>query len=147
MLYDGKDLHYKVACWADHYQDESSNFREAENLVARMEAVVRTRGLQQQELFIITDEMVFKGTFYRRHLDSRKLNDPVFRVKNLERQEEMILHMVHIAGMKASGVDGLSWGNLIEGVMARADPLKFILLEWGPVKRLAGAVEQWIGSW
>ncbi len=62
------------------------------------------------------------------HPPSRELSDIVFRVHKAQRDVGFILHVIHISGrrMKASRVDGLSWGDLTKGMMAGCDPLSFI---------------------
>jgi hypothetical protein len=49
--------------------------------------------------------------------------------------------------MKASGVDGLSRGDLTEGMMAGKDPLSFIPFNRGADNRLGGRVSTWVYSW
>ena len=49
--------------------------------------------------------------------------------------------------MKAWGVDGLSRGGLLEGMMAGLDPLSVIPLVEGSNERSRGKVEDWVRSW
>ena len=49
--------------------------------------------------------------------------------------------------MKASGVDGLSRGDLMEGMMGGQDPLSFIPFNLGADERSNGLVSQWVWSW
>jgi hypothetical protein len=60
-----------------------------------------------------------------------------------------VLHIIHISGkrLKASGVDGLSRGDLTEGMMAGRDPLSFIPFNRGADDRLGGWVSTWVHSW
>ena len=75
--------------------------------------------MTDREIFLLTDNEVFEGTFYKGHSNSRKLNDIIFDLRNVERNTGCLLHVVHIAGtrMKKSGIDGLLRGNLMEGIM------------------------------
>jgi hypothetical protein len=59
------------------------------------------------------------------------------------------LHVLHISGkrMKATGVDGLSRGNLTEGVLTGVDPFSFLPFNQGVDKRSKGAVGLWVCSW
>ena len=49
--------------------------------------------------------------------------------------------------MKIWVVDGLSRWDLLEGMMAREDPLSFVPLARGADKRSNGKVGKWIRSW
>jgi hypothetical protein len=49
--------------------------------------------------------------------------------------------------MKASGVDGLSQGDLTEGTISGKDPLLFIPFNRGSDDRLGGWVSTWVHSW
>jgi hypothetical protein len=142
-------------CWESghfttSYQDESSNFREASNLIIRLEDLERADGLREAEIFVFTDNAVFEGTFYKGHSNSRKLNDLVLRVRQVERRTGCLLHVIHVSGtrMKAAGIDGLSRGDLLEGMMKRgADPMRFVPLSQGTQERAGQGVENWIRSW
>ena len=49
--------------------------------------------------------------------------------------------------MKASRVDGLSRGDLTEGMMGRQDPLSYIPFHLGADEELNGLVGTWVQSW
>ena len=49
--------------------------------------------------------------------------------------------------MKALGVDGLSRGDLTEGMMGRKDPLSFIPFHLGADERANGLAGTWVQSW
>jgi len=49
--------------------------------------------------------------------------------------------------MKCSGIDSLSRGTFLEGMMARQDPLSFIPLNEDANEQLEGRVLEWIQSW
>ena len=61
----------------------------------------------------------------------------------------MILHILNISGrrMKASGIDGLLRGDLLEGMMSGKAPLKFIPWGKGADERSGGKVSEWVRSW
>ena len=60
-----------------------------------------------------------------------------------------ILNVIHVAGerMKRLGIDGLSRGDLLEGMMTNQNPLDFIYLNKSADERLGGRVVSWINSW
>ena len=57
--------------------------------------------------------------------------------------------MIHGAGtwMKAWRVDGLSRGDLLEGMIDGKDLLLFIPLSEGANERSKGRMDRWIRSW
>jgi hypothetical protein len=110
---------------------------------------VREGSLQNHEVFLITDNSAFEGAYYKGHSSSRELSDIVFRVHKAQRDGGFVLHVIHISGkrMKASGVDGLSRGDLTEGMMAGRDPLSCIPFNQGADERSGGRVSRWVRSW
>ena len=81
------------------------------------------KALEHHEIFVFTDNSAFEGCYIKEHSTSEELSDIVFRLPKAERDGGFILHVLHISGkrMKASGVDGLSRGDLTEGMMAGED--------------------------
>ncbi len=142
-------MDYELGAWNLEWREKSSNYREAKNLTDRFEQLVADRALQNHKVFLITDNLVFKGAFYKGHSPSRELSDIVFRVHKAQRDGAYVLHLIHISGkrMKASGVDGLSQSNLTEGMMAGKDPLLFIPFNQGADNRLGWRVSTWVQSW
>ena len=64
------------------------------------------------------------------NVDLPVLFELVLRLRRLEMTVGLILRVVHVAGtqMIAQGTDGLSRGNLLEGVMKGEDFLSFVPL-------------------
>ena len=149
LVMKGRGILYESGMWTQEYAEESSNFREAENLVIRLEKVVREGEMRGREVFLFTDNLVFESTYYKGYSQSRKLSGIILRLHKLQREEGLILHVVHIAGtrMKDWGVDGLSRGDLLDGMMAGKDPLSFIPLNKGADERSNGAVKSWVSEW
>jgi hypothetical protein len=142
-------IDYESGAWNLEWCQNSSNCREAENLVDRLERLVLVRSLDDHKVFLITDNSLFEGAYYKGHIPSWHLSEIVFGVHKAERDEGFLLHVIHISGkrMKASGVDGLSRGDLMEGMMGGQDPLSFILFNLGVDERSNGLVSQWVRSW
>ena len=86
---------------------------------------------------MFTDNLVFENCYYRGHSESEKLLDIIFCLHKAEREGGFKLHVIHVAGtrMKSWGIDGLSRGDLMEGMMTGKDPLSFIPLAAGANKR------------
>jgi hypothetical protein len=94
-----------------------------------MEGLINTMDLHGKEVFLLTDNSAFEGTFYKGHSSSEKLSDIILRLRILQQRSGCIIHVIHIAGtcMKAAGIDGLSRGDLLEGMMqSTTDPWRFI---------------------
>ncbi|KAL3786657.1 hypothetical protein ACHAW5_001375 [Stephanodiscus triporus] len=140
---------YEAGPWKLKWRKESSNVREAENLTDRVERLAGESSLFEHEVFVLTDNSAFEGAYYKGHSPSEKLNDIVFRLHKAERDGGFILHVLHISGkrMKATGVDGLSRGDLTEGLLAGADPFAFLPFDRGADERSNGAVSSWVRSW
>ena len=142
-------VEYESGAWNLEWREKSSNCWEAENLTDRLERLVAEGALKDHEVFLITDNSAFEGAFYKGHSPTRELSDIVFRVHKAQRDGGFVLHVIHISGkrMKASGVDGLSRGNLTEGMMAGKNPLSFIPFNQGADDRSGGNVSAWVNSW
>jgi hypothetical protein len=140
---------YESGPWKMKWRKESSNVREAENLTNRIERLAESEELFEHEVFVMTDNSAFEGAYYKGHSPNKKLNDIVFRLHKSVRDGGFILHVIHISGkrMKATGVDGLSRGDLSEGILAGADPLAFLPFNLGAGERSKGGVESWVRSW
>ena len=62
---------------------------------------------------------------------------------------DLIVHMVHVAGtrMKCSGIDGLSRGDLLVGIMAHKDPLSYFPIGLDADERSGGYISKWLKTW
>jgi len=140
---------YESGAWNLEWREQSSNCREAENLTDRLERLVADGALRNHEVFLVTDNSAFEGAFYKGHSPSRELSDIVFRVHKTQCDGGFVLHGIRISRkrMKASGVDGLSRGDLTEGMMVGKDPLSFIPFNLGADDRAGGKVSAWVHSW
>ena len=89
--------------------------------------------LHRRELIIITDNDTFEKAYYKGHSKSPKLNSIIFRLHQLARVTGAIVHVIHVAGtcMKEAGVDGLSQGDFLQGIMAGNHPLEYLPLNQG----------------
>ena len=55
---------WESGVWTTKMGEESSNYREAANLVTRLERAVKNGTAKGAEVFLITDNIVFEGTYY-----------------------------------------------------------------------------------
>ena len=147
---DAEGVDYRFGNWGESTAAESSNFRELNNLVEALESKFEqsTGTLVGREIFLFTDNQVAEGAFYKGTSGSRKLFELVVRLRKLEMFSGCKIHIVHIAGsrMIAQGTDGLSRGDISEGVMRGASMLEFVPLHLNCLERSEG-LEWWIRSW
>ncbi len=143
-------IEYESGLGGASWAEESSNWREATNLaerIARLGAEGRLRG---SLLVVLTDNSTFESTFWKGgSRTSRKLHQIILDLYKASRDGGFILKVYHISGrrMISSGVDGLSRGDRLEGMMAGGHPLSFVPFDEGANDRSAGGVERWIRSW
>jgi hypothetical protein len=124
--------------WTKEFSSQSSNEREMYNLVLKIEEMFREGGLHKGiELFVFTDNVVTERAFYRGSSKSRRLFELVLRLKKLEMEGALFLRIIWVAGtrMIAQGTDGLSRGDLSNGVMAGESMLSFVPLNKSALDR------------
>ena len=111
--------------------------------------MAKRKDIRGRVLFVFTDNFVFESTFYKGHSSSPKLTEIIFRLREIERLTGAILHVIHIAGtrMMESGIDGLSRGDFLTGIMKGRDPLEFVPLNLDAGARSQGRVQAWIRGW
>ncbi len=142
-------VEYESGPWKMQWRKELSNVREAENLTDCIKRMSKEATLFKHEVFVMMDNTASKGAYYKGHSPSEKLNDIVSRLHKAKRDGGFILHVIHIAGkrMKATGVDGLSRGDLSEGILAGVNPFSYLPFNQGAEERSKGAVGSWVRSW
>jgi hypothetical protein len=102
------------------------------------------------ETFVFTDNSSFEGTFFKGHSTSKKLTGIILRLRQMQQRTGSVIHVIHIAGtrMKECGIDGLSRGDLLEGMMKTgSDPLVFLPLSQSANERVHGLVADWVNTW
>ena len=106
--------------WDERVMRESSNFREALNLVLMIEMQVKAGELiPGTEVFVFTDNSTAERAFNKGTSSSKKLHELVVRLRKMEMSGYIAPRFVWISGerMIAQGTDGLSRGDLTCGVM------------------------------
>ena len=141
-------LAYRFGVWGKEGVDTSSNYRELRNLVETLEVMGIRGDLEGRELFLFTDNMVSESIASRGSSTSQKLYELILRVYKLEMNHLCRIQFVHVAGtrMIKSGVDGLSRGDMYEGVMKGESMLSFVPLHKGAFE-VWPALQEWIESW
>jgi hypothetical protein len=142
----GDHIEYEYGQWSWESK-ESSNWRELNNLVEFAEGKVRSKDLEGCELFIFTDNMTAEAAFWKGSSQSEKLFELVLRLRKLEMDHDMIVHVVHVSGrrMIKQGSDGLSRADHSEGVMQGKPMVDYTPLHLDPLEREA-KLRPWLES-
>ena len=132
-----KDIKYRFGVWAEEGQDTSSNYRECRNLVETLEDMGAQGDLEGREIFLFTDNMVSESIAAKGSSKQSTLYDLIVRLYKLEMTYCCKITFVHVAGtrMIRQGTDGLSRGDLVEGVMRGESMLSFIPLHKSCIDR------------
>jgi hypothetical protein len=142
-------LKYLFGTWKDEISGKPSNFREMVNLVKSVEGGVADGSIKRgTELFIFTDNYVTERAFFRGTSESPDLCALVLRLRLLEMQGHIFLRLIWVAGtrMIAQGADGLSRGDLSNGVMSGGSMLDFIPIDVPALERTP-TLRSWLLSW
>ena len=104
--------------------------------------------LSGTELFLFIDNSTAESAFDKGSSSSRLLFELVLRLRMLEMSESCKIHLSHISGkrMVDQRSDGLSRGNLVEGVMRGADMKGFIPINKTAFER-SPKLKKWLDKW
>ena len=83
-LWDHEGLIYDFANWSTKWKNDTSNWKDGTNLTVRVEELAEEHKLDNGEIFILIDNQVFEGCFYKGNYNSRKLNELVMRLRLVE---------------------------------------------------------------
>ena len=144
----GNGLRVRHGLWGRDSNTKSSNYRELCNLVDALELEIKMGSILGSEVFIFTDNSVAEACFYKGTSQSRPLFNLILRLRKIELIGGLKLQVIHIAGkrMIAQGTDGLSRGNLMEGVMTGQHILNFVPLHESALDR-SKLLYKWLQSW
>jgi hypothetical protein len=141
-------IRYRIGTWDPDTQDCSSNFCDFENVVEALKEEAKQVHLQNALIFLCTDNSTIESALAKGNSSSKKLFDLVLEVWHLEMHEGAQIIVTHVSGeqMKAQGTNGVSQGQLKEGVSTGADMLSVIPFQLSAIQR-STAVEDWIHWW
>jgi hypothetical protein len=141
-------LYGRFGIWGKDAEDQSSNYRELRNLVETVEEEALDGYLTGGEFWLFTDNTTAEGCFFRGGSSSKLLHELVLRLRKVELEYDLTLHVVHVAGtrMIAQGTDGLSRGIFLEGVVRGEDMLSFVDLSRTATERHPGVLD-FVKSW
>ena len=75
-----KGIMYESGTWNEDWANESSYFREVDNLVVKIEVLVKEEKIQGQEVFLVTDNSTFEFTYYKGYSSSWKFLAIILRL-------------------------------------------------------------------
>ena len=94
-------------------------------------------GLRGVEVFLFMDNSTAEGAFFNELSMSRKLFELVLSLREMEIAQGAKIYFIHVSGkqMIEQGTDGLSRGQLTEGVMRGISMQSFIPLNENVLER------------
>ena len=125
------EVRYRIGVWSSEEKQNSSNWRELENLVESMEKAGKQGWLEGTTVLLATDNEVAERALYKGNSSDEKLFELVVRMKSLELRYGCQLRITHVSGtrMISQGTDGISRGALDQGVACGQRMLKHC--PWG----------------
>ncbi len=143
-----KHIGVRVGVWNKEGIDKSSNYKELRNTTETLEAKGDRGELEGVVLFFFTDNSVSESICHKGGTSSQVLFDLVLRIKALEMKYKCIVHIIHVAGtrMIAQGTDGISRGDMCEGVLNGDTMLQHVPLADSALDR-APLLKSWLLSW
>jgi hypothetical protein len=142
----GDKIWYEYGQWkSEVVEAQSSNWREFTNLVEFLEDVILRHKLAGSEIFMFTDNSTSESAFWKGTSSSPLLFELVLRLKKMEMEHNIIIHVVHVSGkcMIDQGTDGLLRSDHSAGVMTGRDIRGWVPLNQGALVSSDG-LTKWI---
>ena len=141
-------ISYRMGVYGPDGEGVSSNYREFSNAILALEEEADTGSLKDTLVFFFTDNSTVEAALYKGSSTSSLLLELVIRFYTIQAKYGITIHVSHVAGkrMIAQGTDGLSRGQINEGVMGGDNMLNFIPLHLSAVEREPRLVD-WVSSW
>ena len=133
---EGK-IYYEYGQWDESADGQSSNWREATNLLEGLRRAIHDHALEGLEVFIFTDNTTAESTYWKGWSRDKALSDIVLEMRKLEMEHDIVLHIIHVSGsrMIRQGTDGLSRADHSNGVMNGEDMTRHVPLNESAFER------------
>jgi hypothetical protein len=144
-----EELHAEHGVWTDYMANQSSNHRELGNFVLFLERALANGTIPRGcEIFLFTDNFVAERAYFRGTASTKLLFDLVLRLRVLQMKGDIFLHLIWCAGtrMIMQGADGLSRGNLDNGVMVGRHMLEYVPIHLSALER-STLLKEWLDGW
>ena len=118
----GERTNYRYGIWGLSVGDDSSsNYRELRNLVETLEMSGASGELNGKEVFLFMDNSTAEAVAAKGSSTSPLLYELVLRLFQLSSAFLCSVNIIHVAGTRKiqQGTDGLSRGDMLEGVLKR----------------------------
>ena len=104
--------------------------------------------LNGTEVFLFTDNSTSEAAFFNGLSTSKKLFDLVLRIRKLEMDFKVKVHLCHVSWerTKAQGTDDLSRGNLNVRVIAGKSMLDVVPIHKSAIEQ-SSRLKVWLQSW
>ena len=147
LLEKGK-IKYRIGTWSSQESQNSSNWREFENLVESVENLGEEEKLQGSQVVLATDNQVVESALYKGNSSSQKLYELVVRLRTVELRHSAHLFITHVAGtrMMSQGTDAVSRGCLNTGVAVGESMVNFCPWAKGACD-VSPSLVNWVRSW
>eukprot|EP00957_Ditylum_brightwellii_P006428 488012-Ditylum_brightwellii.AAC.1 len=141
-------VHYCVGVWGSATSDCPSNFKELCNAADALEDEGKAGQLGGVEVFLLGDNQVAEATFYRGSSTNQSLLAELLQLRKFKLKYSCQILLIHCAGtrMIAQGTNGVSRGNMAEGVMRGANMMQFVPLHL-MASEASPTLHTWIQSW
>jgi hypothetical protein len=138
----------RIGTWGVDSEDDSSNWREFENLVMTLEAEEENGNLDGAALVICTNNSTAEAAANKATSTSPKLYRLAVWLKALQFRCGAQFIILHVAGerMKDQGTDGVSRGHLKEGVAAGREMIEFVPFHRSALD-VSSRLKAWVMSW
>jgi hypothetical protein len=148
-MLSNKGVRFWIGLWEKDVEDESSNWKEFENVVEALEEEGKHSYLDGTLLYFFTHNSTVESALYRGNSSSPKLFNLVVHFKRLETHHQAWFLVCHVSGkrMIKQGSDAVSRGQMGEGVTAGLDMLSCIPLNESAPNRSPTTLKLWINSW
>ena len=117
-------------------------------MVATLREEAAAGNLRDALIFLCTGNSTVESAIVKGNSSSEKLFELTLEVRQLEMEQGAKVVVSHVAGerMKGQGTDGVSRGQMKEGVSAGKEMLSYIPFHLSSIQR-SPAVEPWLRSW
>ena len=96
----GDGVRFQIGLWTAEEENESSNYKEIQNLVDTVKAKARAGRLQGCKFFLFMDNSTAESCYHRGSSKSKQLNLFVLELRMLEMEFDLTIHIVHISGKR-----------------------------------------------
>lgn len=147
----GDKLTYRIGVWGKDLEDESSNWREFENLVETLEEEESKGTLDGAFVILATDNTTTEAAIFKGNSKSEKLYSLIVRFRALEMRVGATFLVTQVSGnrMMIQGTDGVSRGRMTEGVSIGKVMTDFCPWHRSPLEvhpPLLQTLKEWLGD-